>query len=203
MQKEATESAYGNFQVISDSIEDLNSLITSISAAVSEQSATTQEIMDSIGGVAESSNETGDVMTELINDTDSLLRSIRSISEKYAKFTLTSKGFYFAIAKIAHVNLMKSVFDCYSNGNCSISLPTHHTCSFGEFYYGVGMKLFGSDSDYKAMEEPHKLVHKLSHELVDSVKAGDRNEAARVFDSLESAVSNLVRMLDNMIDKYK
>ncbi len=65
------------------------------------------------------------------------------------------------------------------------------------------MKLFGSDSDYKAMEEPHKLVHKLSHELVDSVKAGDRNEAARVFDSLESAVSNLVRMLDNMIDKYK
>ncbi len=72
VQKEATESAYGNFQVISDSIEDLNSLITSISAAVSEQSATTQEIMDSIGGVAESSNETGgDVMTELINDTDS------------------------------------------------------------------------------------------------------------------------------------
>ena len=85
----------------------------------------------------------------LINNTEGLLGSIKSISEKYSKFTLTSRGFYFAVGKIAHVNLMKSVFDCYSDNQCSMSLPTHETCGFGQFYYGKGMHMFGNDPDYR------------------------------------------------------
>lgn len=201
-QKSATDSAYENFNVILNSIEELNSIIGSISAAVAQQSATTQEIMTSIGGVSESSEDTKLIIYDMIKDTESLLASIRGISDKYSKFTLSSNAFYFAMAKIAHVNLMKSVFDCYSSDVCTISLPTHETCSFGQFYYGKGMEMFGGDSEYKAMEEPHKVVHRISHELMDIIKSGDRQGAERTFLELENSVNNLITMLDRMISKY-
>lgn len=201
-QQGATEEAYSSFQTILVSIEDLNSLITNISTSVAQQSATTQEIMGSITGVAESSEHSLEIMLQLAQNTDGLIDTITRISEKYSKFVLTSKGFHFAVAKIAHVNLMKNVFDCYSKGQCNFKLPDHTSCRFGQFYYGLGKELFGNDSDFRALEEPHKSVHKISHEIFDSMKSGRHGDMSARFDQLDTAVQNFLVIIDRLMKKY-
>ncbi|MCD8553939.1 methyl-accepting chemotaxis protein [Seleniivibrio sp.] len=202
-QKGATDNAYNNFQTILKAIEELDSLVSGISAAVSQQSAATAQIMNNVNIVAHNSDMTKDVVLALVNDTDMLLNSIKSISDKYSSYSLTNKAYYFAAAKIAHINLMKGLFDCYSKNQCNISLPTHTTCSFGQFYYGKGMEMFNNDSDYKAMEEPHKNVHTMAHKIMDLIKSGKKHEAEHLLPEMEAMVRNFIAMLERLINKYK
>ncbi len=202
-QSDATENAYTSFQTILSAIEELNSLVTGISAAVAQQSATTTQIMSNVTNVAENSENTKNIIISLVDDTDRLLSSIKGISDKYTRYKITSRAFYFASAKVAHINLMKGIFDCYSKNQCQINIPDHTTCDFGKFYYNDGMKMFGNDSDYKAMESPHKAVHTTAHSVLDLIKAGRRHEADMQLPHLESLVKDFVTMLDNMIKKYK
>ncbi|MGE4318261.1 MAG: methyl-accepting chemotaxis protein [Deferribacterales bacterium] len=202
-QSDATENAYTSFQTILGAIEELNSLVTGISAAVAQQSATTTQIMSNVTNVAENSENTKNIIISLVDDTDRLLSSIKGISDKYTKYKLTSRAFYFASAKVAHINLMKGIFDCYSKNQCQVNIPDHTTCAFGQFYYNEGMQMFGNDSDYKAMESPHKAVHTTAHAVLDLIKAGRRHEADLQLPHLESLVKDFVSMLDDMIRKYK
>ncbi|MGE4267070.1 MAG: methyl-accepting chemotaxis protein [Deferribacterales bacterium] len=202
-QKGATDNAYNNFQTILRAIEELDILVSGISAAVSQQSAATAQIMNNVNIVAHNSDMTKDIVLSLVNDTDMLLNSIKSISDKYSSYSLTDKAYYFAAAKIAHINLMKGLFDCYSKNQCNISLPTHTTCSFGQFYYGKGMEMFSSDSDYKAMGEPHKNVHTMAHKIMDLIKSGKKHEAEHLLPEMEAMVRNFISMLERLISKYK
>jgi len=203
VQNDATNGAYSSFQTIVGSIDELNNLIGGISAAVSEQSASTQQIMGNINAVADNSDRTKEVVLSLVSDTDGLIDSINGIADKYSRFKLTSKAYYFATAKIAHINLMKGIFDCYSKGQCSLNVPDARSCDFGKFYYGKGMEMFGNDSDYRAMEEPHKDVHVKGQEILDLIKAGRVKDAENELLSMEEIVHSFVRMLDDMIQKYK
>lgn len=202
-QGSATQNAYDSFQTILGAIEELNSLVTGISAAVAQQSATTTQIMSNVTNVAENSENTKSIILSLVDDTDKLLASIKGISDKYTMYKITSKAFYFASAKIAHINLMKGIFDCYSKNQCQVNIPDHTTCTFGKFYYNEGMEMFGKDPDYKAMEAPHKAVHTTAHAVLDLIKAGKRHEADKQLPHLESLVIDFVARLDNLIKKYK
>ncbi|HIH75564.1 MAG TPA: hypothetical protein HA306_10620, partial [Methanosarcina sp.] len=202
-QKDATENAYQGFQTILTAIEDLDMLMTGISASVTQQSATTTCIMSNINIVATNSEGTKDIVLNLLDDTDKLLASIKGISDKYSSYQLTSRAYYFAAAKIAHINLMKSIFDCYSKSQCNINIPDHTTCTFGKYYYSKGKELFGNDSDYRAMEVPHKEVHVLAHKVTDLVKAGKKKEAEAYLPELEALVKDFVGRMDTMIKKYK
>lgn len=202
-QKDATENAYSNFQTILSAIEELDSLVSGISAAVSQQSAATAQIMQNVTTVAHNSDMTKEVVLALVNDTDMLLNSIKSISDKYSSYSLTNRAYYFAAAKIAHINLMKGLFDCYSKNQCNINLPTHTTCTFGQFYYGKGMEIFRGDHDYTAMEGPHKDVHSMAHRIMDLIKSGKKHEAEHYLPEMESMVRNFIAMLERLISKYK
>jgi len=202
-QKDATDNAYSNFQTILGAIEELDRLVSGISAAVSQQSAATAQIMQNVTTVAHNSDMTKETVLALVNDTDMLLGSIKSISDKYSSYSLTDRAYYFAAAKIAHINLMKGLFDCYSKNQCNINLPTHTTCTFGQFYYGKGMDIFGNDSEYKAMEGPHKDVHNMAHRIMDLIKAGKKHEAENYLPEMEAMVRNFIAMLERLISKYK
>jgi methyl-accepting chemotaxis protein len=201
-QKDATENAYSNFQTILSAIEELDDLVSGISSAVSQQSAATAQIMQNVTTVAHNSDMTKGVVLSLVNDTDMLLNSIKSISDKYSSYTLTNRAYYFAAAKIAHINLMKGLFDCYSKNQCSINLPTHTTCSFGQFYYGKGMEIFSNDNDYRSMENPHKDVHSMAHRIMDLIKSGRKHEAELLLPDMEAMVRDFVARLDSLIQKY-
>jgi methyl-accepting chemotaxis protein len=202
-QSGATNGAYENFQTILNSIQDLNSLINGISAAVTEQSASTQQIMASISGMADNSESTRQTVLGLVDDTDGLINSINGIANKYSGFNLSTKAYFFAVAKIAHINMMKGIFDCYSKGQCSINLPDFKTCKFGQFYYGEGMEIFGTDPEYKAMEAPHKMVHVHAQAVLDGIKSGNKRDYDMKVLEMEETVKEFVGHLDRMIQKYK
>lgn len=202
-QSGATEEAHEKFQTILGAIEELNMLVTGISAAVAQQSATTSQIMGNVTTVADNSDKTKEIVLSLVDDTDRLLASIKGISDKYSSYTLTCKAYFFAAAKVAHINLMKGLFDCYSQGRCDINIPTHTTCIFGKFYYGDGMQMFGSDSDYRSLEAPHKEVHDTAHKIFDMIKGGRKRDAEALLPQIEQMVRDFVSRLDKLINKYK
>lgn len=202
-QSEAASEAKCRFDTILDSISELDGLITSISASVEQQSSATQQILSSIGMVADNSGNTKNIVMDLIGNTDGLISSLNSISSKFSSYKLSSIGYHFASAKVSHINLMKGVFDCYSKGQCMISVPDYKSCDFGKFYYSTGMELFGKDNDFRSIEQPHEKVHVMAQRVLDYVKSGNKHAADAVLPEMEAVVEDLISRLDQLIVKYK
>ena len=83
-----------------------------------------------------------------------------------------------------------------------INLPDHFNCAFGKFYYSNGKEIFGKDSDFNAIEPIHAQVHSIGHMVMDAVAANDRDKALEGINQLQITVSNLVSILDKLIEKY-
>jgi len=196
-----TVQANSTFQVIQESINELNMVISSISAAVEEQSSATVQIVESIDNVSVNSETTKDNIIELVAAVDRLIGSLNSIADKYKGYTYSTKGNYFVSAKIAHINFMKSIFDCYAHDNCPTSLPDHLACDFGKYYYGEGKEMFKGDSEYDSLEVPHKRVHEVGLQILDSIKAGTKAKSEVLLEELEGNVVNLVGILDRLIER--
>ena len=89
----------------------------------------------------------------------------------------------------------------YINDNF-ISLPDHFNCAFGKFYYSSGKEMFGKDADFNNIEQVHAQVHSLGHRIMQCISEKRKEDAVQDLEELQNTVSNLIEILDKLIDKY-
>ncbi|WP_456381398.1 CZB domain-containing protein [Hydrogenimonas sp.] len=82
----------------------------------------------------------------------------------------------------------------------------HHGCRMGQWYYeGNGKKSFSHTKAYKAMEEPHALIHKMILETIPCAKTKTcltpekREEIVKNFTRMEEASGRLFQLIRQMI----
>ena len=121
--------------------------------------------------------------------------------DRVSQIKYSSKAAYFLNAKIAHLKFMYNVYNTFMKGTY-INLPDHFNCAFVKFYYSNGKEIFGKDSDFNAIEPIHAQVHSLGQMVMDAVAANDRDKALEGVNQLQITVSNLVSILDKLIEKY-
>jgi methyl-accepting chemotaxis protein len=200
-QKVQVDTAAERFFDITNLVNEFNEQFTTISTAVEQQSTATSQVAESAHTLASFSNETKGQVSVLIDNVNRMVGVISDMASEFGNFKISRKSGYFASAKIGHTNYMKKVFDCFEHGTCSNQLPDHRTCEFGKFYYGDGEKLFGSNSEYRAIEPIHEMVHTLGSNCIELRKNGKYDEAEAKLDELSGNVNTLVGMLDSLMTK--
>lgn len=111
-----------------------------------------------------------------------------------------------ALAKLDHV-LFKvsgygSIFDKEHK-----ELSDHTNCRLGEWYAGAGKENFSATTAFKALEEPHKIVHSEINQAIKCVKEGtclnDINVVINHFAKAEDASKKLFGLLNQMLEEKK
>ncbi|BAI81004.1 methyl-accepting chemotaxis protein [Deferribacter desulfuricans SSM1] len=202
-QVEIAEKTKESFDNIYYYINDLVNLILSITTAVEEQSSATEQIARSVENVATRADENKKEIFDLIRKINMMIDDLNRLVDQYSKYTLSSKGAVFVKAKLAHIIFVKNVLDCVATKNCSFEIKDHTMCDFGKFYYSVGKEIFGNDSEFMMIEEPHKNVHFYGRATVDSIKSGNMDKAKENLSVMLDNVDKLLSLLDSLIDKYK
>ncbi|MGA1862272.1 methyl-accepting chemotaxis protein [Deferribacter thermophilus] len=202
-QVEIAEQTKDSFDKIYSYINDLVNLILSITTAVEEQSSATEQIARSIENVASRADETKNETYGLIKEINMMIDDLKKLVEQYSKYSISSKGAVFVKAKLTHVIFVKNVLDCVATKNCTFEIKDHTMCDFGKFYYSVGEELFGHDSEFRAIEEPHRNVHFYGRATLDSTKNGNMDKAKENLNMMLNNVEQLLSSLDSLIEKYK
>ena len=202
-QRVAIEDSHKSFGDITSSVKELDSSINEILVATEEQNSVSQQISESIGIINEESGEIFDRVQSLRENLSAMMSVLGELETKYVKIKYRNTNAVFIAAKVAHLAFMRKVLTAYSTGE-AVSLPDHTKCNFGLFFYGDGMETYKSDPDYMAIERPHKTVHELGHRIMNSLASKITDGRAQDdMQRLEDTVSELLSLLDRLIEKYK
>lgn len=199
-QVKASEKANDSFRLILGSIEELSSLMLSISSAVEQQSVTTQEIAQSIETVATSSEESKVSTNDMIFNINRLLDDLTVMEKELIKFKLSCNASVLVKGKIAHTMFLRRIYSNWIAGESMGGVSDHLTCDFGKMYYSEGQELFGHDSSFKSLESLHKDVHIYAKEYEKHMANKDREKAGITLKKFRTAVDKFIAQLDRLIE---
>jgi methyl-accepting chemotaxis protein len=201
-QGQLTTEANHSFEQVLSQINDVNSFIGGISAALEEQSATTTEISGSIETLSGDNKNIENSTKSLMQSSDDLIQAVNSIDNGLSQFKTNNPAILFIRGKIAHGMLLNNILHCIMGGQCNHNLPDHTNCDFGKMYYSEGADMYGGDSAYKDIEEPHKQVHQIAHDVMKSLNANDcdglKDNLRRLQDSINEFMSKVNTMIARM-----
>jgi methyl-accepting chemotaxis protein len=190
-----------SFGTILNSIEELNQYILSISTALEQQSKATDEIARSVSDISSSSMESKEKVIILNQSIQQLLGEAKKVLDKLNSYNYSAEGVIFIRAKIAHIDFINKLYNAIIFRK-TYDVVDHRNCNFGLFYYSDGVKLFGSDDDFKAIENSHIKVHELGRKAMELMKSGKFDDAHNIMIEMEKPLHELNRHLDNLIQKH-
>lgn len=200
-QYEIAQKTQEGFNVILSSIEDLNNTIASIATALEEQTKATAEIAQSMANISESSSQSKNNLEDLTSKIQGLMSEASSVVSMLNSYKYSAKGVAFIKAKLAHIEFMNKLYDAIVFRR-PYEVVDHRHCNFGVFYYSDGIKEFGTDYDFKAIEPYHIKVHELGKKAMEYIKTGRFDNAYETMKEMEEPLSILKKHLDNLIKRY-
>lgn len=175
--------------------------ITTIAAAVEEQSSTIEEISQTIEGTVEVSRRLLDNIQHTITETDHLSNAILTLSKISMRFKLPENPINeIELAKTAHKNWVQRLYRMYYSGEHidPSELTDHTACRFGKWYYGAGAHQCSSIADYQEIETPHKEIHRMAREAVEAYLRGNKTEALELIERVDVLSGEIVRHLEGI-----
>lgn len=194
-------TASDSFGNIVESVEEINSLMTGISAAVEEQSATTSEISQSIEVVARDAGILSEKSSELIMSTSSMVGSLKDMDNEFAKFKISNKAIPLIRGKIAHAVFLSNIQKCVDSNDCDFQITDHKTCEFGKFFSSEGVELYGEYPDYNDIESIHIKVHEFGKDVLQSVKSSDMETRKDTYEGFRHTIQEFLTRVNKLIEK--
>lgn len=189
---EVTDSEVASSDKIVQLINTVASAIEGTSAQAQQVAASSEEISASMETVATSIQETALMAQELNNDVD----HFKVIKDKLTNKDILEK------AKTDHL-LWKSRVVNMIKGLETLSpeeVTSHNNCRLGK-WYNSGDNSFKDISEFKAMDEPHRLVHEMAQEAAKAYQQGDIRKAQSCLKKLDLQSGKVIKYLNNLIDK--
>lgn len=111
-----------------------------------------------------------------------------------------------ALAKLDHVLFKVGGYGAIFDKDHR-ELSDHSNCRLGKWYVGVGKETFQNTLSFKAMEEPHRIVHESVNKAIKCVKEGtcmkDISVVINNFKTAEDASHKLFELLNQMLVEKK
>ena len=226
IQKATTESVEEIIN-ISETIEEINLIATTISSAVEEQSATVSEVAHSITSFSTASEEISASIQNTATEAESVSNNImeisrllkntqfagkqnQSISDKLIGvaeemahhvqvFKLEDAKFDILKIKQQHLLWFKKILEGINNPDTLKGTTVNRSteCFFGQWFFGEGKK-FAHLPVYKEIEIVHEQVHEIASEIVEHCKAEEITEAIEVMAQFNSTWQKLFTKLDEL-----
>jgi methyl-accepting chemotaxis protein len=179
-------------------IESVAQHMGEIAGILSDQRAATGEVSEGISGIA---GLTADNVHQVDRLADVMAVSQQGIGQQLgglARQEFPDK--VVRLAKADHVIWKKRLVDM-AVGREQLraeELSDHHSCRLGKWYYGDASTPVRGRPAFRALEEPHRLVHEHGKRAAALFQAGKLDEALAAIELVETASADVVRLLDDL-----
>lgn len=104
------------------------------------------------------------------------------------------------IAKTDHRKFVDSIVHSFADSQPvqSKSIPDHTSCSFGKWLRSHGSSMYSDLPEFIEITYIHERIHLLTYEALESLNHGDRSQADKVLNEIESISHNMVMLLDKL-----
>ena len=79
----------------------------------------------------------------------------------------------------------------------------HHQCQLGLWYDGEGLKRYGHIPEMLALDEPHRELHELIHDVVAQHNSGRHPNAGQVMARVRTLSDRIIELLDSIEAKSR
>jgi len=198
------------FAVVADEVRKLAERTQKATGEISitiqnlqQQSSAISENADNMNSIAQATNETMEVFSSTMDEFANDLSYTSKLSNK-SSFALFLSNF-----KIQHILFKSAAYSAVVNGNASEEIKNNHSnCSFGQWYYSTGKKLFGSSKTFKDMEKHHIEFHALVNDNIDCALSGGcmakhekKTEILTKFEDAENHSIELFALLNKLSEE--
>jgi methyl-accepting chemotaxis protein len=189
------EGANERMHTISSQIGEVSERMKEISQILQQQKHSSQEIAESINGVADLAAENDRQLVEMSTTLQQSNDRFAQDAQKW--FNDSSNRSMCEMAKIDHVLFKKRVIDTvigrddWSAGD----VPDHHACRFGKWYASIDSEAVRRHPAYKAIQDPHQRVHLAARAALESHAAGNAQETAAHLHDLDKASRDVLTAL--------
>ncbi len=202
------------FAVVAD---EVRKLAERTQKATGEISISIQTLQQESSGMSDNSQHLNEIASQSIE-------SVSSLYDSLAKFNKTSEAVlnssrsmgnrnFIVLAKMDHLLYKMDALDAMERYSYK-PFEQSDTCRMGQWYEGKGNKLFGHLNTFKALKEPHAIVHEKVIESVEQLKGESLSENQKSmikanFVMIEDAMLEVFKYLDQMLvdkeheDKYQ
>jgi len=108
-----------------------------------------------------------------------------------------------SLAKVDHVIYKNNVYTLIFGEKSEFRETDHTACRLGKWYGTLGLEVYGKTNAYKNLERPHSIVHREANALAKKCSGTNvtcsREEIKKSIDAIESASTDVFRILDEMI----
>ena len=219
------EKTISGIEEIEKVISNMNDIISSIAAAVEEQSIATQNIAENITQASSGINDVSGNITGSTEDIHTIKGSIHSVSDdiltlfqeslklnvfsdemeevskdlkkNVEEYKCFEPAFDIAAVKTAHL-LWRIELEAAINGYQKISskdLSSHEQCAFGKWYLSEQTK-WQHNPDFKALGENHKEVHDIIKKIALMLEENNLEKAKSFLPEFEKARKKMFSYLN-------
>ena len=162
------------FAVVADEVRKLAERTTK---ATGEISITIQNLQQQSSGISENASNMSSIATNANDTMDNFSATMNQLNndmgETSRESNKSSFSLFLANYKIQHIMIKSNAYSAVVNGTVTEELKkdSHH-CGFGSWYYTQGMKVFGNNKTFKAIQTHHERFHQLINENIDCALTG-------------------------------
>ena len=203
---EQTEAARLALQEITEAMRRISDMSAQIASAAEEQTAVSDDINRHIVIISEGAVETVGQTANIITATSGIGSEISALMKQMRGFKVNIEPHIeLALAKSAH-RAWKVRLRSFLDGQSTLGLDqavSHTQCDLGIWFSGEGMKNFGHFSEMKALEEPHKKMHELIHQIIKAKQQGQTTQAEDMYLKIDDYSDQIIALLNEILAKIE
>ena len=171
-----------------------------IAGILSQQRDASTEIAQGISNVAELASDShefvGEVASSMRNSSKNFVTNALELFDDASPIALCH------MAKIDHVVFKQRVVDtCMGKDNwASNEVPDHHGCRLGKWYDKIEDPDIRALPAFKALVEPHKIVHSTAKRALEASAAGYHSEMTQALKEMDAASVDVLSFLNELSD---
>ncbi len=193
--QEMIEKVGSHMSDIHEKINEVTQNTSQIAHTLAEQKQASQEVAQGITQIAASSSDSVRGIENIVEAMDKVEKLISAQIAKLAELEVPDK--VIKLAQSDHVLWKKRLANMVigREGLQPDELADHHTCRLGKWYDNVTEDKYKNNPVFKALVEPHKLVHEHGIQAVRYFNDNNLDAALAEIQKVEEASKDVLRML--------
>lgn len=197
----AVRDGVGSVSEVRHASRELDAAVANIQQATKEQQVASDLLAKAVQDVLAQAEDNRRHSDTIVSATGRIVEKVEAQRKLLAGQDIPAKVLY--LSKADHLLWKKKIID-FDYGRLALTpsdAGDHTLCRLGEWYYAQGVKAFGTDPVFAAIEKPHREVHQCARE---AVLRREKDPSAPIDDlraQLNAASDEVVSLLDKLIAK--
>lgn len=190
------------FAEITLGVDNINSMSSEIATAASEQSTVANEMATSIEHISSQASRTELQGERLQRHAMQVNTRTIELQAQISELELSkAASLDFTIAKQGHLAWKTRVRSFLNGDKTALTRDqacSHRDCVLGKWYYKDGIKQYGNNGAFKAIEQPHEELHSTIVKILDENEQGNSEKAEELYTRIDPLSKKIVSYLDDL-----